>query len=70
MVNPVKVHVVAGDVIVHVDPPGDAVTTKDVAGPEVVPKDAAVTATVVCVFPADPEIATVGIPAVTGIHCA
>jgi quercetin dioxygenase-like cupin family protein len=70
LVNPVNVHVVAGDVIVQVNPPGEEVTVKEVAGPEVAPRVAAVTATVICVFPADPEIATVGIPAVTGIHCA
>jgi hypothetical protein len=70
LVNPVKVHVLAGGVIVQVNPPGEEVTTKDVVGPEVVPRDATVTATVICLFPGDPEIATVGTPGITGTHCA
>jgi hypothetical protein len=70
LVNPVKVHVLAGGVIVQVNPPGDDVTVKDVVGPEVAPSDASVTATVICLFPGDPEIAMVGIPGVTIAHWA
>jgi hypothetical protein len=69
-VNPVNVQVVAGDVIVQVNAPGEEVTVNVDAGPDVVLSVAAVTATVICVLPAEPEIATVGTPAFTGVHCA
>jgi hypothetical protein len=47
LVNPVNVQVVAGDVIVQVNPPGEEVTVKDDGGPDVAPSVAAVTATVI-----------------------